>query len=302
MPVCKLEVSSIGYGCVEGVPIFHVAPGGAAIRIIVPARVIFDFKCPEWCGILSELTEAAGSEEPITMEVSDIIDLARKWGTDVIVLEGLEPSLHECVSELLELAGRAGLLTAIRTQGLGDARVLGEADAVVFDYLATLTGEAHYKISALSLLEKLTRLNVLVEFNLYMKEPLPEAVTPVLYRLRWSDPLHLHIGDPRGGGPARLVYETSRKSHSYTYLHSPPYDRLDTYCHECGALIAVREYPRLISLHAPEGKCWRCGARLPFLGPLYDRTKPTVLRRCGGGARWHDPRVVVMRSFSGSPT
>jgi hypothetical protein len=299
--MCKLEVTSLGYGCVEAVPLFHVAPGGAVMRVLVPAMASFDVKCPEWCGVLKDLTEAAGSEEPIDVDIGDVIDLALRWRVDVIVLEGLEPSLCRCASQLLEAASRAGLLTAIRTQGLGDVSVLGKADAIVFDYLAVLAAEARYKISALSLLENLAKLDALVELNLYMDEPLPESVTPILHRLRWKDPLHLHIGNPRGGGPARLVYETSRKSHSYTYLHSPPYDRLDTYCHKCGALVAVREYPRLVSLHAPGGRCWRCGAKLPFLGPLYDRTKPTVLRRCGGGARWHDPRIVVMRNFSNGP-
>jgi len=295
--MCRLGVASIGYGCVEAIPIFHAAPGGAAMRLILPATMRLNIECPEWCGVLRDLTEAAGSEEPIEVDASEIVSLARRWRVDVVVLEGLEPSLHECALSLVRKLDRVVAITAVRTQGLGKIEVLKAADVVVFDYLAPLLGDANYKISAITLLDQLVDTATLVEFNIYMEEPVPEAVTPALHRLRREDPLHIHIGNPRGGGPARLVYEVSRKTHNYTYLHSPPYDRLDTYCHKCGALIAVREYPRLVSLHAPEGRCWRCGAKLPFLGPLYDRTKPTVLRRCGGGVRWHDPRVVAMKNY-----
>ncbi len=296
----SIGVVSLGYSTVEDIPLFHVAPGGSALRVVLPAnaRLPRGLACPGWCGILEELTRAAGSEEAIQVPVGDIVSLARRWRVDVLSIEGIEPVLEAKVGELVSRARSSGLIVAVRTQGLAPPDDLASSvDVIVFDYI-TLIEDPAYKVSAATSLERLVSSGLLVEVNVYIDEPLVEALTPALHGLSGNAILHLHIGNPRGGGAARQLYDIARKRIPYTYLHAPPYDRLETYCHECGALVAVREASRLVALKAPDGRCWRCGARLPLRGPLYEATRATILRRSGGGTAWHDPRVVVgaMRS------
>ncbi|MEB2836489.1 MAG: hypothetical protein GSR80_001654 [Desulfurococcales archaeon] len=291
----SMGVASLGYSTVEDIPLFHVAPGGSALRVVLPAqaRLPGGLSCPGWCGILGELTRAAGSEEAVQVPVGDIVSLARRWRVDVVSIEGVEPALDDQLGELASKARSSGLTVAVRTQGLAPPdSLIDSADVIIFDYI-TLIDDPAYKVSATTSLEGLASSGLLAEVNVYIDEPLVETLTPVLHSLSRNTVLHLHIGNPRGGGAARQLYDIARKRVPYTYLHAPPYDRLETYCHECGALVAVREASRLVALKAPGGRCWRCGAKLPLRGPLYEATRATILRRSGGGTVWHDPRVLV---------
>ncbi|MEB3816932.1 MAG: hypothetical protein LRS46_03215 [Desulfurococcales archaeon] len=282
----------------EDIPLFHLAPGGSAMRVLTPASLEPPLRCPESCGVLYELTTSYGSEFPVSVPCRDLLSLASKWRVDVLSIEGIEPLGLEGVEELISKAREAGFLVAVRSQGLYlDSSLKSGVDAVVFDYVGTLTENPFYKVKALSSLDSLLMASLSLEVVAYMREPVVEAIVPLVERMKENAALHIFIEDPKGGGPAREVYETALKKHSYTYLHSPPYDRLDTYCPKCGALIAVREDSKLVALKTREGRCWRCGHPLPFRGPLYERTKPTILRRTGGGGvRWHDPRVVATTS------
>jgi hypothetical protein len=292
---CTLPAASIGYGRPEDVPMFHVAPGGSVMRVILPAGAKPPLVCPEWCGILKELTESAGSENPIEVDCSDLVSLAGRWRVDAIILEGIQPH-RWAIAGFVQEARSAGFIVGIRSIGGALPPEELPVDFIVYDYVAFLAGPEE-KVVETAVLASLAKRSIHVEVLAYIPEPLSEALTPLLHTLRETQVLHIILGDHKGGGPARKLYEDVRKVLPYTYLHASPYDYLDTYCPRCNALVAVREGSTLVSLKAEGGKCWRCGYPLRFIGPLYERTPDSVIRRSGVGTRWLDPRLLVRRSY-----
>ena len=301
---CKLPVASIGYGRPESVPLFHVAPGGSIARLLLPARGDAPIRCPEWCGVLSDLSESVGSESPVSMLFDEVIGVGLRWGVDAILVEGVNALLHDNLECFASKARQRGILFGVRLFGdpslwLGKLGIMSEiVDFAVFDYLGGISDSANLKLSSIRVLEALTRIRLHLEVIVYLDTPISEKVTPVIHAINSTTPVHLIIRDPRGGGPAKQLYEQVRRKNPLSYLHSPPYDYLDTYCPRCGALVAVREDAILASLKVGvDGSCWRCGYRLPFVGPLYERTQQRIVRRSGVGTVWLDPRVVAAKSY-----
>lgn len=301
---CRMPVASIGYGRPESVPLFHVAPGGSIARLLLPARGDAPVRCPEWCGVLSDLSESVGSESPISMLFDEVMSASLRWGVDAILVEGVNVLLHGDLECFASKARQQGILFGVRLFGNPSLwldklnTITGIADFAVFDYLGGVSDSADLKLSSIRVLEALTRIRLHLEVIIYLDTPISEKVTPVIHAVNSTTPVHLIIRDPRGGGPAKQLYDQIRRKNPLTYLHAPPYDYLDTYCPRCGALVAVREDTILASLKAgANGSCWRCGYRLPFVGPLYERTPRRIVRRSGVGTVWLDPRVVAARSY-----
>jgi len=296
---CVVDAASLGYARVEDIPLFHVAPGGAALRVVVPASCEPPLRsCPPWCGDVGEIVAAAGSESPVRLPCSLVAGLARRWRVDVVIVEGvcldtrrLQPLLENLKSVDVSVGVR--LLGAVR---LGEPAI-SSVDFALVDCLCPLVDSVEYRIGTLGLIEKVASSGVQLEIAVYMEEPRVEHLTPLIHRIPGEVGVHVFVGDPRGGGPVRVLYEEARRRHPFIYIHSPPYDVLDTFCPNCGAIVAVREDSALVALKAPGGRCWRCGFKLPFRRLVYERTRDTILRRSGAGTVWHDPSMLT-RGYS----
>ena len=292
----SLPVAGIGISTVENIPVFHYDPGGMAFRVILACRGSPLFECGDFdiCAYGSPAVF-----QPHMVGVGEIVRRAVWSGADMILFEGLEPC--KCLdSETLEAAREEGLHVAVRTFGSGCPAGL-EPDVIIYDDIHEYAEDPSIILDLQSSLERSIRAgNSWVEVNAYIPDPRTARIAGLLEILGGKlYPLHVHAANHMGGGPVRSLYEKARRVLPHLYIHNPTYPYLETYCPACGKPVAMREEGVLLKLEAREGRCWNCGAEIPFHGRIRDKTPRRVIQLTGGG-RWMHPLELkaIGRLFS----
>ena len=217
---------------------------------------------------------------------------ARNWGAAGVVLAAYDISAISDVDELLRALRSAGLAAGIRTtRPPGN---LKEYEFAVLDVLGRCNESLSLAGTAVSkFLEEARAGDRWIEVHVYMKEPVAELAIPEAFMTSAAGfPLHVDLLEHKGGGAVRDLYSRLRSINPFTYVHVPLYEEAVTYCPSCGSPVAYREGGVLKSLELVEGRCWRCGAPLPFRRVASKKTPDNLSRILGGAAKWFDPRAV----------
>ncbi|MCX8196650.1 MAG: hypothetical protein N3F67_06240 [Acidilobaceae archaeon] len=279
-----VSAALIGHSTLESIPLFHFYPGGSAIRLAFRPRR--SLPCREGGFEICEWMKGPEAFPEVRLPHGVVEGLARRWGVDVLFLEGFEP---------WEAAGDVkveGLPVAARAHGFS----LPAADYVLLEDVSELAG-AELKRDVARVASWLSSRGTPFELGVYLLEPRLEGLGEVLEVAPLARALHLYVRDPKGGGAAKALYAELKRRVPYVYLHAGIHSELDTYCPRCGAIVLQRHEGALRGHFVREGKCGRCGLEVPISGSLRERTSRTLLKLARGGVAWYNPLMYL--SFKG---
>ncbi|MEB3788683.1 MAG: hypothetical protein GSR72_02175 [Desulfurococcales archaeon] len=295
--MAKMTIAGIGVSTVESIPVFHYYPGGSSLRVITYSHNYVPFDCDD---LFSICIYGKGPDvfEPVNMGLDHILALAKNFHVDIILFEGLDP-LESLQREVIDMFRGQGFKLGVRIIGGSTISPLPDLDLLVIDDIHMFSDDPGLIIDTMNLLERIREnSNPWIEVNTYMKRPALSPIAPLI-RLTGEKgiPIHIHIADHEGGGPISDLYSKAKDLNPFTYIHNPLYPYLDTYCPFCGAPIAIREDGMLLSLEAPENKCWKCGKPLPLRGKVRKKT-PRNLLIVTGTEKWLSIREIkTLNSF-----
>ncbi len=280
----KFEVVLIGLSTVEVLPLFHLYPGGSALRLLSkPLRSLecsYDFDVCEW---------ARGPEvfTSIEVPVGAIKHLMLRWGCDIVFLDGLEPLEFFDVRFLREYLGEGVVLTS-RTHGF--TRASDYVSYYLVEDLSIIVGDEALRKNIIRFIEELQLKGKPFELHVYTVNPYIEEVGE-LADLAGSAraPLHITIYNPRGGGLVRSLYEQLKRKIGIVYVHTSIYDEIDTRCPSCNTILLYRGGGALKGVNLKDSTCPNCGTRIPLFGVVKGRTRETLLRITRGRVIWYNP-------------
>lgn len=273
----------LGLSTLEAIPLYHLYPGGSALRVVTsPAR---SMKCKEERWEICEWMRGPEAFSPISLAGEVLESLAKRWQVDVLFLDGFEPWEGGRA-----LAG-AGMTVASRAHGFSRP----EADYVLLEDVSWLVGE-NVRREVARTAEHLHSSGIPFELLSYLPEPRVEALGELAEVAEKARALHLFL-DPRGGGQERALYEQLRRRLPYVYLHAGLYSQLDTYCPRCGALVLSRDSISLRASHVKGKSCGRCGGELALEGTARERSSRTLLRLAREGVAWYNPLFLAYKGL-----
>lgn len=279
----SLNVVLIGRSTIEAIPLFHLYPGGSALRLLLrPSRSLectFDVEVCEW---------AKGPEvfPSIETPISLINHLIRLWGCDILSLDGIEPLESVDVRILREHLGSVVLVARAH----GFKRVSEFVDYYLVEDLSIPAGNPGLRGNVLGVIDKLISLGKPFEVHVYIDNPYMEELEGIVEVLKGTSiPLHVAINNPRGGGPVKSLYQELRKILRYVYVHTRIYDEVDTLCPNCGTILLHRSGNILRAVNLANGKCPKCGTQLHLVGVVRGRTRESLARITRGGVVWYNP-------------
>ncbi len=293
----KLTIAGIGVSTIESIPVFHYYPGGSTLRVITYSHNYVPFDCDD---LFSICIYGKGPDvfEPINIDLEHLLALSKNFHVDIVLFEGLNP-LESLQIEVIEMFHDQGYKLGVRIIGGLEIDLPPKLDLLVIDDVHTFSEDPGLIIDTMNLLEKISgNSNPWVEVNTYMNKPAFSPIAPLIKHTgKKRIPIHIHIADHEGGGPISDLYSRARNMNPFTYIHNPLYPYLDTHCPYCGAPIAIREDGILLSLEAPENKCWKCGNPLPLRGKVRKKT-PRNLLIVTGTEKWLSIREMkALNSF-----
>ncbi len=273
-----IELIAVGYSTMEAVPLFHVAPGGSILRLLVGGGRDTGVDC-DWVDTCSILTASISSG--VRVDAGSIVKYASKWGVDAILFDGVDP-LGRVERRLIEVL-RSRFLIGSRVQdpgGLDPSLV----DFLLVDHIEPIGGDVptHVLVGSLNGLMGKTHIEVLT----YLEEPRYEEIIPIVEAVRGC-PIHVFIHNYERGLHV-FMKELARRA-PYSYIHAGPHSRLDTYCPRCGTPLLSRGMGRLGASNLKNGSCPRCGYRIPLIGRVYDSTPSRIYMVTRGATEWLHP-------------
>lgn len=283
--VLSVNIVLIGLSTVEAIPLFHLYPGGSALRLLArPARSLE-------CNYDLDICDIARGPEAFTsveIPIRAIQSLASRWSCDVIFLDGLEP-LESLDSKAIREGINSNIALAARIHGFIEPS--GYIDYYLVEDISVITGASWLRVRVLRVMEDLNSKGKPFEAHIYLDEPNIEELREPLELLESSKaPLHVTIYNPKGGGAVRRLYEMLRGKLNYVYVHTKIYDEVNTYCPNCNTIILHREGVALRNVNlGSSGRCPRCNAEIKIVGVVRGRTRRSLLRIARGGAAWYNP-------------
>ncbi len=274
-----MKLVAVGYSTVEAVPLFHVSPGGSALRLVVAGADDLGVDCG-WVEICSLARASMG--EGVEASPYSVAGYASRWRIDVIMLDGVEPLARVEPGEVKVLA-RAALVGARSQDPLEIDPSL--VSFILVDHIDPLGGRipTHRLVMGI---DRLKQSGVHIEVATYLDEPRYEEIIPLVEAIG-NSPLHIYIRDPRRGLASFIDRVTRRVP--YAYIHAGPHSRLDTRCPNCGAVLATRSEGVLRSTILKGPSCPRCGAPVPVLGRVYESTPSRLYMVSRGDTEWLHP-------------
>ncbi|MEM1873137.1 MAG: hypothetical protein QXS85_05295 [Acidilobaceae archaeon] len=288
----ELSVVMVGLSAIESIPIYHFMPGSRALRVLLKPYTSIDCKLGESREL--EVCEWGRGPEVypgVLVDVAWVKSIAGRWTHDVVFLDGVEP-LAEASSVLRERVFDKPLCS--RSQGLARVELPPWLDCILLEDLSLIAPQAVGNIA--DLLEASRNLGAHVEVAVYAEKAGDvESSESVELAARYKTPLHVFVAESHWGG-LRELYEKLRKANPYTYIHSGGFYEHDTYCENCGAILAQRSRSTLVTI-VEDPSCPRCGNPLPFREPRSRSWKRGVLRSTRGKPFWVS--VLALKIASG---
>ncbi len=284
----------------ENIPIYHFDPGHTALRLIsvplfkIPINFPTDF--------LENLNRDPSAYSYKCVDITDLIELAKRWSVRAIFLDGIEPLsipyIDVCLKELKDVGFHVGA----RTQGVISSKTVMElVDNSILDFLLVdVSPEGYFdvetKITVYNFLRELTSTDLHVEVVVHMDVEKPPLLVPIINNIRKRNiPLHIKVYNPKGLGYNPFLKLTSR-SLDYVYVHAGGFSLLDTICPNCKNYIAIRERGVLVKLELAEDlKCPKCGTRILFRGEISKMTPRRVVRETRGEVIWYHLKALPLR-------
>jgi hypothetical protein len=280
----SLELVLIGFSTVEAIPLYHLYPGGVALRLLSkPMRSLnceYDLDVCEW---------ARGPEVFVSVSIPFTVveNLMSRWGCDIVFLDGLEPLEFFNVGYLRERLGPHVTL-ASRAHGFTDVRV--EVDYYLVEDLSIIVGDEVIRRNVVRFVEGLQSKGKPFELHVYIDNPYVEELGDIVGVAESSGaPLHVTVQNPRGGGPVRSLYEQLRRRVGIVYVHTRIYDEVDTRCPRCDTILLYRSGWALRGVNLRDSTCPKCGTRIQITGVVRGKTRESLLRIARGGVVWYNP-------------
>ena len=279
-----VEVVLIGLSTIEALPLFHLYPGGSALRLLSkPLRSLeceYDFEVCEW---------ARGPEAftSVEMPVHMVKHLARRWGCDVVFLDGLEPLEF---FNLEYLRGHLGGDAIIASRAHGFTEVGDHADYYLVEDLSIITGDEAHRRNVIRFVEDLKLRGRPFELHVYAVNPYIEEVEELVdVAGDMEAPLHVTIHNPRSESLVRSFYEHLRRKVKMVYVHTSIYSETNTRCPNCGTILLYRAEGVLRGVNLKDSTCPNCGTPIAVVGIVRGRTRGSLLRITKGGVVWYNP-------------
>ena len=287
------QVILVGLATPESFGLYHYLSGGLlSVFVLYSPSGDSLGQCGEFQQ-LSELYAPSMIGPPIKPARPDsLARAARGWGAAGAVLVAYDINVVDGVDDIFKALKSSGLAAGLRTAR--PPRGLKEYEFAILDVLGRCNESLSLAGTAVSrFVEEARAGGRWVEVHVYMKEPVAELAIPEAFMTSAAGfPLHVNLLEHKGGGAVKDLYSRLRSINPFTYVHVPLYEEAVTYCPSCGSPVAYREGGVLKSLELVEGRCWRCGAPLPFRRVASKKTPDNLSRILGGAVKWFDPRAV----------
>lgn len=280
----SLEVVLLGLSTVEVLPLFHLYPGGSALRLLSkPLRVLECEYDLEVCGWARGPEAFKGVEIPLDA----VKHLTHRWGCDIVFLDGLEPLGFFNAGYLKGYLGEDVIL-ASRAHGFTGPS--NHVDYYLVEDLSIIAGDEALRRNVVKLVEDLKSRGKPFELHVYTVNPYIEEVGELADLAGGAGvPLHVTIYHPRGGGPVRSLYEHLRRRAKIVYVHTSIYDEIDTKCPNCGTILLYRARGALRGVNLNDSSCPNCGTPIPIVGRIRGRSRESLLRITRGRVVWFNP-------------
>ncbi len=266
---------------VDDVPLYHLCPGGVALRVVVPGALYSCSSC--WW------RDYADPRAVVLRELSPdaVVSKARLAAADLVLIDGCEPAVHDWVLQLARSVRERGLRVAIRASGLAAPeryRELGAlVDAFVVEHPVPVSPEPRLAAAFARGLAAMLSTGRLVELLVpYDGSRRAEAIASEL-AARYRDRVVIHVvpsSDEAAARAYKLVKEL-REDDPFTYLYGDTsYTLTSTACPYCGTPVVSRHaYGVRVRAREAEGgaRCPSCGRTLPLV--LCGARRPRALHR-----------------------
>ncbi|MEB3779780.1 MAG: hypothetical protein GSR85_06075 [Desulfurococcales archaeon] len=307
----ELELTGIGYGTLEAIPIYHLMPGGTVLRLLLRTKYTLDLNC-EWAEIcwIDRLSSGRGFKLNVNRLPSLMASIFRTARADTILIDGIDTLCLDILSTLKSLKSVSRALLAVRLHGSTDECIdtLGDleleyVDYILFDYVAPISSSVvDLSDKQLRLLEWLIEKHKPLEVVAYVNDAKYEYLIPLIELLKSLDststPMHIIIRNNELGVGISDLKNRLSKSLEYFYIHAGIYSELDTYCPKCRSPVASRSPGVLRSINVKEGRCPICGNSIPFRSLIYNRTPRHIITVTRGETRWYHPAERIPPGYS----
>lgn len=277
------NISSVEPRPIEIKPFYHFYPGSSALTF---ATFSCNFRCP-WCQN-HQISKRTGKGKDVSPD--KMLELALQQRCDGLCASFQEPTLlFEYCIDLFPMAKKAGLyntfvsngymtedaLRALVAAGLDGLKVDVKGDAEV--YRNMLNADVRHVWDTIALARTLGIHVEVVHLMVTRLNDDPEKVhNLVIDHLRYAGadvPLHFTRYHPeceyKAQSTSIRALETACKIAKemgvrYPYIGNVPGHKFEnTFCHGCGSMLIERSNCDLIQNNIVDGKCPKCGARIP---------------------------------------
>ncbi|MDM7274580.1 MAG: hypothetical protein P3X22_000420 [Thermoprotei archaeon] len=293
----SINVVLLGYSTVEAIPLFHLAPGGSALRVLV--RPLKSLEC-EASFEVCEWMRGPEVYPGVPLDARVLRHTVKMWKPSVVVLDGFEPLGSLSLEEFRGALNGAGLMVGARIHGVADLAGLEALDFAVTEDHSILTGFSEARERLLRAVRVMAKAGVHVEHVAYLWKPEVGVLGDTVEALAALDvPLHVFIENPGGWNLVNRLYESLGGRLSYVYVHSEAYNILETRCPSCNTVVMARVPGILKASALTGGSCSKCGAPIKLRGNVLARTPERLSRVTGGRTLWYNPLVFKRAGETG---
>lgn len=266
------------------IPLYHFAP---QLRWLLLATKGCTMRCP-FCNTFEYAQLGARNTTPMTPE--QVVERAKQAEAKGIVFGGNEPVVsHEFVLDVFRQARRAGLKTAIQTNGtwmeeafqevlvLTDAfafglkgfspsrytnQLGGHLDFILQNIRTAVAQNHHVEISYLIVGEREQELKAELDEFLGWRNHLSEGI-PVIFRRQKRD--YLIKAEINSKVALQIIGEHLEHNNGLYYQDSENQSHRSTFCTNCGEVLVTRSSSGTVSYVTERGKCPQCRAKTPIM-------------------------------------
>jgi len=278
------QLSSIAMDPIEKKPLYHFHPGR---QILSVGFVGCSFRCP-FCQNYRISQDNRVPTEEVSPE--ELVELARRQDSFGIAYTYSEPLVHlEYVLDTARRAREAGLKNVLVSNGYVNPEPAEELIALMdaanidlktFDpefyrgeigggleevkrFLGQASGRLELEVTTLVIPTKNDSPEQVEAMARFLAALDPE----IPYHLSAYYPTYRYTIPPTPPGTLRELAGVARRHLRYVYLGNIGMEETDTRCGSCGSVLVRRRGYQVTASGLRSGRCVRCGAPAPIVGP-----------------------------------
>ncbi|MEO0116567.1 MAG: AmmeMemoRadiSam system radical SAM enzyme, partial [candidate division WOR-3 bacterium] len=288
---------------IEKAPFFHFLPGELRLTLATVSCNQRCKYCQNW-----EISQRSLEEVPsFYLPPEEVVKTAKKWGVKIICFTYTEPIVfYEYMYDIAKLARKEGIKSVLVTGGYINEIPLRELCKVVDGIKVDLKGfnEDFYEKTCSSTLQPvLDALKIIREEGVWLEivnlvvPSLNDDLKEIKKMCQWirenlgeDVPLHftrffpnykLQQLPPTPIKTLEAAHQVARECGlKYVYLGNCPGHKFEnTYCPKCGTLLIKRVGITMTENHLKDGKCPKCGEKIPGIFTLIQKNMTSAARR-----------------------